>query len=173
MFLIPSLWKSNMLALRGWVRALEGRQAYANPPALDPLLLPYTLTCSVYYKPIYITYMWYWQILIILGHLWNETFCMMRVSEGVTYWNFVGQKEVGRYWRPDFFCNSHRFLLEYFSLFLICNFIFFTFVRAALFCFCNKNSSARQWDMATGKTMALWGKPTEKNWSIRAQICID
>ena len=155
MFLIPSLWKSNMLALRGWVRALEGRQAYANPPALDPLLLPYTLNLQCLLQTCI------YHIYIILantynsGGTWNETFCMMRVSEGVTYWNFVGQKEVGRYWRPDFFCNSHRFLLEYFSSFLICNFIFFTFVRAALFLFCNKNSSARQLDMATGKTLAL------------------
>ena len=31
----------------------------------------------------------------------------------------LGEKELGHYWRADFFCNSHRFLLKNFSLFVI------------------------------------------------------
>ena len=43
--------------------------------------------------------------------------------DGVTYWNFVGERSRGHYWREDFFCNSRIFPTNYFLM------IFFLSIR--------------------------------------------
>ena len=43
---------------------------------------------------------------------------------GVTYWNFVGERSPGHYWREDFFCNSRIFPTNYFLMIFLISFRF-------------------------------------------------
>ena len=43
---------------------------------------------------------------------------------GVTYWNFVGERSPGHYWREDFFCNSRIFPTNYFLMIFLLSFRF-------------------------------------------------
>ena len=76
----------------------------------------------------------------------------------VTYWNFVGERSRGHYWREDFFCNSRIFPTNYFLMIFLLSFRFCILsllvsqMPVCLFWLCNINSSvpARQLSIATG-----------------------